>query len=124
VALVVSACGSAAAAGPRIEITIHYSHFEPSMVTVPPGRPVTFVLHNEDPIDHEWILGDAALHDRHRTGTEAVHASIPSEISIPALSDRVTTLTFEAPRSDLSYVCHLPGHEAYGMVGTLVVASG
>ena len=60
--------------------TIHYSHFEPAAITVPAGRPVTFVIHNTDPIDHEWIVGDAALHERHRTGTEPVHNARPTEV--------------------------------------------
>ena len=46
-------------------------------VTVPAGVPVTFVLRNDDPIDHEWIVGDAAVHERHRTGTEPVHGVAP-----------------------------------------------
>jgi uncharacterized cupredoxin-like copper-binding protein len=32
----------------------------------------------------------------------------------------VTTVTFTKPGTYL-YICHLPGHEAYGMVGTLLV---
>jgi uncharacterized cupredoxin-like copper-binding protein len=34
-----------------------------------------------------------------------------------------TTLTF-ATAGTLTFVCHLPGHEAYGMTGTLVVTGG
>jgi len=109
--------------GRHIEISIHYSHFSPTWVRVPLGVPVTVVLHNEDPIDHEWIVGDAAVHERHRTGTEPVHASRPTEVSIPAGATRVTTITFQASGSQL-YICHLPGHEAYGMVGTLMVGPG
>jgi uncharacterized cupredoxin-like copper-binding protein len=107
-----------AAAPVRVELHIRYSHFEPSMLTVPSGRPVTFVIHNDDPIEHEWIVGDEALHDRHRTGTEAYHASRPTEVSIAALTTIETTVTFAKPVT-WRYVCHLPGHEAYGMVGTL-----
>ena len=92
-------------------------------MTVPAGAAVTFVLRNDDPIDHEWIVGDAAVHERHRTGTEPVHASRPTEVSIPAGSTRTTTVPFETPGTYL-YICHLPGHEAYGMVGTLVVTGG
>src|SRR4051794_21340362 len=112
---------SAASSAPIVvDIRIHYSHYEPSRITVPVGRPVTFVIVNEDPIDHEWIVGDAAVHERHRTGTEPYHASRPTEISIDAGTTKRTTITFDAPTT-LTYVCHLPGHEAYGMVGTLVV---
>ena len=117
-----TALGVAAASnGPlTIEINIHYSHFQPSSLTVPAGRPVTFLIHNGDPIDHEWIVGDAALHERHRTGTEPYHNSRPTEVSIDAGATRATTITFDQPTS-LMYMCHLPGHEAYGMVGTLTV---
>ena len=103
-----------------VEITVHYSHFQPSAVVVPAGRPVTFVLVNGDPIDHEWIVGDAALHARHRTGTEPFHASRPTEVSLDAGATRTTTITFDGPGT-FSFVCHLPGHEAYGMVGTLTI---
>lgn len=104
----------------RFEIRIHYSHFEPSTFSVPLGRPVTFVLRNDDPIDHEWIVGDEAVHQVHRTGTEVHHASRPTEISIPALSTREATITFDQPVG-WQYICHLPGHEAYGMVGAVVI---
>ena len=103
-----------------IPITIHFSHYDPAAVTVPVGRPVTFVITNTDPIDHEWIVGDAALHERHRTGTEPYHDSRPTEISVDALTTKRTTITFATPTT-LQYICHLPGHEAYGMVGTVTI---
>ena len=126
-ALALGVAGMAAAlagipgAGPvTIEIPIRYSHFERETVTVRAGSAVTFVLENDDPIDHEWIVGDAAVHERHRAGTEPVHASRPTEISIRAGTTTTTTVTFTKPGTYL-YICHLPGHEAYGMVGTVRV---
>ena len=107
-----------AAAPVRVDVRIRYSHFEPSTLDVPAGRPVTFVIHNDDPIGHEWIVGDDALHVRHRTGTEEHHASRPTEVSIDALATVETTVTFDDPVT-WRYVCHLPGHEAYGMVGVV-----
>jgi uncharacterized cupredoxin-like copper-binding protein len=106
-----------------IPISIHYSHFTPQTVTVPVGRAVTFVITNTDPIDHEWIVGDDATHERHRTGTEPVHDARPTEISIPAGTERRTTVTFAATGTQ-RFICHLPGHEAYGMVGTVVILAG
>ena len=106
----------------EVPITIHFSHFAPELVRVPAGVPVTFVITNTDPIDHEWIVGDAATHERHRTGTEPVHDARPTEISIPALSERRTTVTFAPGTGSEQFICHLPGHEAYGMVGTVVIA--
>jgi uncharacterized cupredoxin-like copper-binding protein len=115
--------GTSALGPATAEIDIHYSHYGPSKLTVPAGTALTIVLRNDDPIDHEWIVGDAAVHERHRAGTEPVHASRPTEISIPAGTSRTTTIRFEKPGTYL-YICHLPGHEAYGMVGTLVVTGG
>jgi uncharacterized cupredoxin-like copper-binding protein len=113
--------GCTASSSPhRVEIRIHYSHFDPSALTVPRGVPITFVLINEDPIDHEWLIGDAAFHERHRHGTEAHHGARPDEVSIAALSTQETTLTFANP-GEILYICHFPGHEAYGMVGTLTI---
>jgi uncharacterized cupredoxin-like copper-binding protein len=102
------------------QITIHYSQFEPTQLSVPRGVPVTFVLVNEDPIEHEWLIGDAAFHERHRHGTEGHHGARANEVSIPPLETVETTLTFDIAGS-LQYICHLPGHEEYGMVGTLTV---
>jgi uncharacterized cupredoxin-like copper-binding protein len=103
-----------------VTIAIRYSAFEPARITVPAGRPVTFVLANGDPIDHEWIVGDAASHQRHRTGTEPTHGARPTEVSVAAGREVRTTVTFATPGT-LRFICHLPGHEAYGMSGTLIV---
>ena len=114
----VAAAGACAPAARVVDIGIHYSHYSTTRIDVPAGVPVTFTIHNDDPIDHEWLLGDLAMHERHRTGTEPVHAARPDELTIPAMSTRTTTLTFPVALT-LTYMCHLPGHEAYGMVGTL-----
>ncbi|HET9853193.1 MAG TPA: cupredoxin domain-containing protein [Candidatus Limnocylindrales bacterium] len=103
-----------------IEIAIHYSHFEPAEIAVPVGVPVTITLRNTDPIDHEWIVGDEAVHAIHRTGTELLHPARPTEVVIPAGESRTTIVIFEAPGM-LQYICHLPAHEAYGMVGTVTI---
>jgi uncharacterized cupredoxin-like copper-binding protein len=117
-ALVVVATSACAPAAPtRIEIRIHYSKFEPTSLNIPAGVPVTFVIHNDDPIDHEWLVGDAAFHARHRTGTEAVHGDRPDEVSLPANTTKTTTLTL--PAGIYTYICHFPLHEQYGMLGVV-----
>jgi uncharacterized cupredoxin-like copper-binding protein len=103
-----------------VTIRFHYSHFEPSVITVRAGVPLKITLRNDDPIDHEWIVGPAEVHEIHRHGTEAVHAHRPTEVTVPALSTIVTTITLDDP-GDSAYICHLPGHEEYGMTGTFVV---
>lgn len=118
--LVASACGRGANASTEATIAIHFSRFVPDAIEAPAGVPVTFTLRNDDPIEHEWIVGAEDVHARHRTGTEPYHDQIPSEVTIPAFSTRVTTLTFDRAGEYL-YICHLPGHEEYGMVGRVTV---
>jgi uncharacterized cupredoxin-like copper-binding protein len=122
-ALLASACGGGADASAEATIAIHFSRFVPESVEVPAGVPFTITLRNDDPIEHEWIVGPPGVHERHRTGTEPYHDAIPTEVTIPALESRTTTLTFENP-GEYQYICHLPGHEAYGMVGTIRVVEG
>lgn len=113
-----------AAGGPRtVEIEMRWSTFSPAEVAVPAGVPVTFVLRNGDPIDHEWLIGDEAFHERHRTGTDQHHGARPDEVSVPAGTTATTTVTFRSP-GEYRFICHLPGHEAYGMVGIVRVGPG
>ena len=116
--LAASACATADASAPLVvNIRIHYSKFEPASVEIPAGRPVTFVIHNDDPIDHEWLVGDASFHARHRTGTETVHGDRPDEVPVPANTTKSTTITFAA--GSYLFICHFPLHEQFGMVGVV-----
>jgi uncharacterized cupredoxin-like copper-binding protein len=120
-ALLVQTTRAPAATQRTVVITMHHTHFEPALVEVKPGTTVRFVLHNTDPIDHEFIVGDAAVHRRHRVGHDEHHyGDVPGEISVPAGTEASTTFRFDRP-GRVAYICHLPGHEAYGMVGTVEV---
>jgi uncharacterized cupredoxin-like copper-binding protein len=77
-------------------------------------------VHNSDPIDHEFLIGDEHMQQIHENGTEAHHGARPGEISVPALSTRTTTYTFTDPGT-LFYGCHLPSHYAYGMKGVFQI---
>lgn len=123
VAGVVIVTASAMPAGRTVTIAMRYSHFQPTSVEVPAGVPITFILDNEDPIGHEWIVGDELTHRRHRTGTEPHHGERATEQSIGPLSAMRTTVTFARPGT-YRYICHLPGHEQYGMVGVVTVTGG
>ena len=104
-----------------VEVTIHYSRFTPSALSFDPGTTVRFEIRNTDPIDHEFILGNEDVQAVHERGTEAHHGGRPGEISIPAGTTTITTYTFAEPGA-LIFGCHLPGHYAFGMRGTVTVA--
>ena len=119
VALVLGGCGGGG--GVRtVELTVRHSRFLPAEVEVEPGETVRFVISNGDPIEHEFILGDEEVHARHADGTEAEHGAVPGEVSIAAEAVASTTYEFSAPGT-LEFGCHLPGHWAYGMRGTVRV---
>jgi len=112
---------SAAATDP-IRIDIHHSRFGPDSLSVGAGRTVRIVVRNNDPIDHELIVGDPATQDRHEHGLEAHHdGTVSGEVSVPAGSEVTTTYHFDRP-GELLYGCHLPGHWAYGMRGVIRVS--
>jgi uncharacterized cupredoxin-like copper-binding protein len=112
--------GSSSPAERTVEIRIHHSRFLPADLHVAPGDTVRFVVRNTDPIDHEFIIGDEEVQARHETGTEAQHGARPGEVSVPAGGTAATTFTFSDPGT-LLIGCHLPGHYAYGMRGSVRV---
>lgn len=113
--------GACAPAGERtVDVTIRHSRFLPATLDFSPGTTVRFVLRNTDPIDHEFIVGDRDVQARHETGTEPHHGAIPGEVSVPAGSEASTTYTFSEPGT-IVIGCHLPGHYAYGMRGSVRV---
>ena len=118
------AAASRAGGGARtVVVTMHHSRFEPATLRAAPGERVRFVLRNTDPIDHEFILGDDDVQRRHEQGRERQHhGDVPGERSVPAGQEAVTTYTFPPGGRVLEFACHLPGHYAYGMHGTVRVA--
>ena len=100
-------------------VTIHYSRFETDRIEIAPGETVRFVLENTDPIDHEFIVGNARVQLVHEEGTETHHGPRPGEITVPAGTTRSTTVTFDDLSSFTLFGCHYPGHYRYGMVGTI-----
>lgn len=127
----VMAYGAYATAGAgsteTIEIVINHSTFDASKLKVEEGETVTFVLRNEDPIDHEFIVGDVEMQRVHEEGTEAHHDERPTEVTVPAGDTVETTITFEdggplVAADPLFFGCHLPGHYDYGMKGLIEVS--
>ena len=131
VAVLVAALAAAAGHLPggaeerTVVVTMHHSRFQPARIRVAPGERVRFVLRNTDPIDHEFILGDAGVQARHEQGRQRQHhGQVPSERSVPAGQAAATSYAFPAALAGrtLEFACHLPGHYAYGMHGTVRVS--
>jgi uncharacterized cupredoxin-like copper-binding protein len=115
---------SAGPAGPpTVSIKAFHSRFEPDRVTVKPGSTVRFVIHNVDPIDHEFIIGSPETHDIHERGAPHFHTgAVPGEVTVPAGATVETTWTFgQAGSPDVAYGCHLAGHWDYGMHGKALI---
>jgi uncharacterized cupredoxin-like copper-binding protein len=119
-AVAVALAGRGPALATSIEIDIRYSRFNPAAIAVPVGVPITITLRNTDPIDHEWIVGDEAVHAVHRVDTEPLHPDRPTEVVIPAMTTKTTVVTFDHAGS-LQFICHLPAHEDYGMTGWFTI---
>jgi len=114
------ACGLADASTDVRTITVEIEHsaFIPQQLKVGAGERVHFVLINNDPIDHEFIIGDEHIQLIHEKGTESHHGARDGEISVPAGQTSETSYTFEE-RGELIYGCHLPSHYRYGMKGEI-----
>jgi uncharacterized cupredoxin-like copper-binding protein len=115
--------------------------YRPSSIIVRAGRRVTFTVTNVGKLPHEFILGDRATqldHERQMqampAGGEHLHAQThgPDDhamadtdgagLTVPPGQTRRLTWTFHDPGVVL-YGCHVLGHWAAGMRGTILVLS-
>jgi uncharacterized cupredoxin-like copper-binding protein len=103
-----------------VEVGIDHSRFDIGALEVVEGTTVEFVVRNDDPIDHELIVGTPDVHRAHADGTELSHPPIPGEVSVRPGQVASTYYQFTEAGS-IVYACHLPGHVAYGMEGTIEV---
>ena len=103
-----------------VDVGIERSRFDIGALQVAEGTTVEFVVHNTDPIDHELIVGPPEVHRAHSTGEERSHPPVPGEVSVTPGQVASTFYEFTEAGS-IVYACHLPGHVAYGMQGTIDV---
>jgi uncharacterized cupredoxin-like copper-binding protein len=126
----------------RVVMNDHF-RYRPSAIMVPAGRRVTFVVTNAGKLPHEFILGDRATQLEHERqmreagptagGHSHLHSHGPTDhvghtdhaghadaLTVPPGQTRRLTWTFHDPGIVL-YGCHVLGHWAAGMRGTIVV---
>jgi uncharacterized cupredoxin-like copper-binding protein len=103
-----------------VVLDVDYTRFAPDHLVVREGTMVRFVLRNHDPIRHELIVGRPEVHARHASGQEAVHPPIPGEVTVEPNATAETVYQFD-DAGVVVFACHLPGHEEYGMRGSVEV---
>jgi uncharacterized cupredoxin-like copper-binding protein len=131
--------GPAWATGAPVRVVMNDRfRYRPAMIMVRAGRRVTFDVTNAGKLPHEFVLGDRATqldHERQMQGGPSAgghgHAHGPAghatpgaggALTVPPGQTRRLTWTFEEPGIVL-YGCHVLGHWAAGMKGTIVVLS-
>jgi P-type Cu+ transporter len=96
--------------------------FVPDALTVRAGETVAFEIRNAGALPHEFFVGtpaEQAAHEREMAAGAPMHAE-PGQVDVPAGTTARLVYTFDQPGT-LEYACHVPGHYAAGMSGTITV---
>ena len=119
--------GDPADADRTVEITqLDSLRFEPSEVAVDMGETVTFNVTNDGQIPHEFVLGDDMIQQEHESDMQEMYGEMmPDESNAitvePGETSSLTWIFTEA--GTVEFGCHISGHFAGGMVGTIEVSS-
>lgn len=114
-------------AGRTVEIAqLDALRFDPASVDVEMGETVTFTVTNKGKTPHEFVLGDQMLQDEHETAMREMAGELMQDevnaITVPPGKSESVTWRFTKAGTVL-YGCHISGHYAAGMVGTISVAA-
>ncbi|HET8626836.1 MAG TPA: heavy metal translocating P-type ATPase [Thermomicrobiales bacterium] len=120
-----------AAAAARADRTIAVAaddrlRFTPAAITVWAGETVAFRVTNTGKAEHEFVIGDAAVQQEHERemaegGMAGMNDDATYAVDVPPGRTATLVYTFKTPGT-LLYGCHVPGHYAAGMVGTITVS--
>jgi uncharacterized cupredoxin-like copper-binding protein len=113
------------ATGPTVRVLMNdHFRYRPAAIRVRAGRRLTFAVTNTGRLPHEFILGDRATQLDHERQMQAAagggHVHEHGALHVPPGQTRRLTWTFDKPGIVL-YGCHVLGHWAAGMKGTIVV---
>ncbi len=99
--------------------------FQPKEITVATGEIVVFEVTNEGELQHEFVIGNDAFQGEHEIEmTDMGHDMMPDEANAVGLEPGETKMLawmFTEPGT-FKYGCHVSGHYAGGMVGTITVS--
>lgn len=110
-----------------VSLVIHINaddiKFVPKAVTVKVGQTVRFVVTNHGVLPHEFVIGDPAEQEEHEKEMQAMGAMEHKEPNAIAVKPGQTgSLVWRfVTMGTTEYACHVPGHYAAGMVGTIEV---
>ena len=109
----------------RIEVKLTDAlRIEPATMTVPPGKPVTFVVTNVGATDHEFYVGDEAAQAKHAQEMASMGGMSHDEemgIGLKPGETKELKVTFPAAGTTLAG-CHVLGHYELGMKATIEIA--
>jgi Cu+-exporting ATPase len=99
--------------------------FDPSAIDVREGETVAFTITNSGSVEHEFVIGDAQVQAEHEAemtsgGMNEMDQEEGNAVSIPPGKTATLIYTFDQS-GKLLYGCHVAGHYAAGMEGTITV---
>lgn len=116
-----------------INVIMRDYRFDPTPVVLVPGETVRITVFNAGLVDHELVLGDAAVQSAWHAADAAATppglfqtappASVPAGtggLRVLLASGKQQIVEYTVPASgELALICHLPGHIERGMVGAV-----
>jgi P-type Cu+ transporter len=102
--------------------TIDALRFTPDQISVRAGETVAFEITNSGVLPHEFFIGTPAEQQAHEAEMTTGSAMMdePNGVEVPAGGVARLVYTFDQPGT-LEYGCHVPGHYAAGMRGTITI---
>jgi Cu+-exporting ATPase len=96
--------------------------FSPGEVSVKAGETVAFEISNSGALPHEFFIGTSAEQQAHESEMASGSPMMdePGAVNVPAGATGRLVHTFNEPGT-LEYGCHVPGHYAAGMRGTITI---
>jgi Cu+-exporting ATPase len=123
------AAGNGASSAARADRTVEIRtgddlRFSPASIDVRSGETIAFRIVNPGSAAHEFVIGSAAVQDEHERqmsrGGHMDGMDRASSVEVPAGRTATLVYTFGNPGT-LMYGCHVSGHYAAGMQGTITV---
>ena len=100
-----------------IEITTSDElRFDPSEIEVEAGETIEFAITNDASSQHEFVIGPTHTHTE---GMQHMDANATGPIDP---GDTETVVWYFPDAGEISFACHIAGHDKSGMTGTITVS--